>query len=681
MDPIVTNQKSQKTSHHIELLDGGTGEECFRLGVPDDRTIWSARALVDEQYHEIVRQVHRNFIIAGSQYITTNNYSVTPGVGLLDRLAALTKVAARLAFEARMEAEQLGYRGVRICGSLPPLIESYRPDLVLPHDQAVAHYLTIIRSLNDSVDIFLAETMSSIAEATAAVDAVEEIGSQKKVWVSWTLNSDGRLRSGEGVADAINSLLHKKVAAILFNCSEPEAICRALTEIRVTSDFFAKIRANNIRIGAYANRLNPVPEDFAIANTAEPEAMRSDLSVERYTQFAQQWVALGADLIGGCCGVGPEYITDLRRCFRESLSETGDLSGNSTVENLPNDMLALQFQRHRGIQHIRCAIPVIADNHVLIRVEYAGICGSDLHILQETSRYSDQVILGHEAVGHVVACGRNVPQRLSAGDTVVLQPQFACGECIKCRKGQPNFCEIGGYSSTLGYWHDGCFAEYCAAHQSQFYPIPPSLPLRTALLCEPFNCIMNGWNKMQNPALESRTLIMGAGIFGLLWASLFHAKGYPNVVITEPQPGREQIAQKLCEHTLVGYRIKKPVDLDTTDRFDVIIECCGTAQAVADAFRHLDVSGRLLVFGGAPKNSEIRIDPSDILYKELTISGTVIGQNTFFDGISTLSELFAKAYIDLDLLGVREFALQEYATAVRMLEQGLISKAIFALNK
>lgn len=344
-------------------------------------------------------------------------------------------------------------------------------------------------------------------------------------------------------------------------------------------------------------------------------------------------------------------------------------------------MTALQFQRHRGVQLVRCAVPAIADDQILMRVDYAGVCGSDLHILQETSRYGDRVILGHEAIGHVVCCGKQVPDSLGPGDAVVIHPQFACGECTRCRKGQPNFCEKGGYSSTLGYWRDGCFAEYCVAHHSQIYTIPPQLPFRAALFCEPFNCIMNGWKKLRNPDRESRILIMGAGIFGLLWASLFHAKGYRHVLITELQVGREQIAARLCERRLIGYRVKKPADLDTTERFDLIVECCGTAQAVADAYRHLDVCGRLLVFGGPPKNSKITIDPSELLFKELTICGSVIGQNTFVDGISTLCELSALGYIDFDQLGVRTFPLKDYAKAVRLLKKRRISKAILDLQE
>ncbi len=179
----------------------------------------------------------------------------------------------------------------------------------------------------------------------------------------------------------------------------------------------------------------------------------------------------------------PTVLKSICHTWLRTYTETSDSIGCRAVENLSTHMMALQFQRHRGLRLVNCEIPTITDDQVLIRVEYAGICGRDLHILQETSRYSDRVILGHEAIGHVVSRGRRVPERLGLGDAVVLHPQFTCGECPRCRKGQPNFCEKGGYSSTMGYWHDGCFAEYCAAQYSQFYSVPQQLPFKAALFC------------------------------------------------------------------------------------------------------------------------------------------------------------------------------------------------------
>jgi S-methylmethionine-dependent homocysteine/selenocysteine methylase len=308
-----TQEKQGSSAAHVTLLDGGLGEECFRRGVPDDRKIWSARALVDARYHEIVRQVHVDFLLAGSRYITTANYAVTPGVGLSDRLDELTRLAGRLAVEARQRAEALGHPGARISGSLPPLVESYRPDLVLPHDEGVKHYERIARALQPSVDVYLAETMSSVAEALSAIHGARQVDPHKEVWVSFTVRADGRLRSGEPVDLAAGRLLEEGISALLFNCSEPEVIRAALGRLSDTAALKDSLRAAGVRLGAYANRLTPVPEDFAMAATTAPQAMRGDMSPERYVDIAKAWAALGAELVGGCCGIGPEYIAALRR--------------------------------------------------------------------------------------------------------------------------------------------------------------------------------------------------------------------------------------------------------------------------------------------------------------------------------------------------------------------------------
>lgn len=298
----------------VLLLDGGTGEELFRRGVPDDRAIWSARALVDARHHEAVREVHASFIAAGSRYITTSNYAVTPGAGLESRLEELVALAGRLAVEARDRAEERG-RPVQICGSLPPLVESYRPDLVLPHDRGAALYERIARALGPSADVFLAETMSSVAESLSAVHGARRADPEKEVWVSWTLRADGRLRSGEPAADAARALLDEGVSALLFNCCEPEAALIALRELAAAPGVLAPARDRGVRTGVYANRLTPVPEGFAMAETTAPQAMREDMPPAEYEQIAARWAELGAELIGGCCGIGPEYIQRLRGRF------------------------------------------------------------------------------------------------------------------------------------------------------------------------------------------------------------------------------------------------------------------------------------------------------------------------------------------------------------------------------
>jgi L-iditol 2-dehydrogenase len=339
-------------------------------------------------------------------------------------------------------------------------------------------------------------------------------------------------------------------------------------------------------------------------------------------------------------------------------------------------------------------LPSVGADDLLLKVHCAGVCGSDLHILAGTSSYADRVVLGHEMVGTVAALGENIEEEKSTdwkiGEVVAVCPQYSCGgECRQCRKGRSNFCERGGYESTVGYFRDGCFAEFVSVHWSQVHKLSlRGQPMEVAVLSEPFNCLLNGMKKLGSALLlhdddqEFRVLIMGGGICGLLWSALFCARGIRLIVLTEPREGRRDIAEKYLVQTL-GLSAAKachPDDLGPFEKFDIVIECCGQAQAVAYGYNRLDTGGTLLIFGGPPKGSQITIDPSDLLFKELSIKGTVIGQDTFEKGIEALLNLAEKGHLDWKALGCRFFELEEYETAFERLNQGDICKAIFSIT-
>jgi len=314
---MTTSAANAATSRFVELLDGGTGEELFRRGLEDDREIWSAAALVHETSHELLVQVHESFLRAGSDYITCNNYGVTPGVGFAEGdIVRYTAIAGKLAQEARLRS---GKPEAKICGSLPPLLESYRADRVVEHDEGVHLYAVIGSALLPYVDFYLAETLSSVAEAKMALIGVRDY--QKPVMVSFALNSQGRLRSGECVDDAVDELLHftrtsastVTLHGILFNCSQPEDISKALRVLNAADETKVRLHEHNIRLGAYANRLTQIPDNWALQESAAPQAMRDDLDVQQFTDFVSGWIELGAAIIGGCCGVGPEYIASIHQ--------------------------------------------------------------------------------------------------------------------------------------------------------------------------------------------------------------------------------------------------------------------------------------------------------------------------------------------------------------------------------
>lgn len=311
---------------HVELLDGGTGEELFRRGLPDDRKIWSALALVQPEHHELLVDVHASFLRAGADFVTCNNYGVTPGVGFSEQeMVELADVAGRLAKKSRDRVAAEGNEThKRVCGSLPPLLESYRADRVVEFDRGVHLYSVIGSALDSHVDMFLAETLSSVVEAKMALVGIQDYA--KPVMVSFTLNSSGKIRSGEHVDRAVNELLHFQkfhtptvnLHGILFNCSQPEAVTLALKELRASDQAVSSLEQHQVKIGAYPNRLTAIPDDWTIAESSEPQAMRTDLEIEEYCRIVSHWVNdLGVEIVGGCCGIGPEYISAIHKRLTE----------------------------------------------------------------------------------------------------------------------------------------------------------------------------------------------------------------------------------------------------------------------------------------------------------------------------------------------------------------------------
>ena len=288
----------------LRLLDGGMGRELQRIGAPFRQPEWSALALIEAP--EFVLQAHQAFIEAGARIITTNSYAVVPFHIGDERFAkdgrALAERAGNLARQAASDSTE----PVTVAGSLPPALGSYRPDL-FDHQRSVAIHRELIAGLQAHVDVWLAETQSSIAEVRAVVEA---LGAEAKpLWVSFTLLDEAaeppRLRSSESVVDAVRAAVELGARAVLFNCSQPEVMAAALASAREV------IRSGDqiIELGVYANAFPPVSTQ-AKANCTLLE-IRGDLGPESYLDWSRSWVAAGASIVGGCCGIGPEHIAQL----------------------------------------------------------------------------------------------------------------------------------------------------------------------------------------------------------------------------------------------------------------------------------------------------------------------------------------------------------------------------------
>ena len=300
-------KKNTEKRHQFTLLDGGMGRELLKKGAPFRQPEWSALALMEAP--ALVKTVHESYARAGSDILTTSNYAVVPfHLGeerFISEGAALTARAGQLAREAALPS------GCRVAGSIPPLFGSYRPDL-FNADLAPPFLKNIIDALSPYADLWLAETIGSISEVRAV--AVALAGDKRPFWIAFTL-LDGedaetgppRLRSGEKVTSALQAALELSASAILFNCSQPEVMAPAIETARQEQE-----RLNvHLPIGVYANAFQPQPKDV-LANSEITE-IRTDLDPGGYLNFVDTWCTLGATIIGGCCGIGPEHIEALHQ--------------------------------------------------------------------------------------------------------------------------------------------------------------------------------------------------------------------------------------------------------------------------------------------------------------------------------------------------------------------------------
>ena len=228
-DDVSSSTSRSRKHKNVFLLDGGTGEELIMNGVPYDSKIWSARAITQDKYHSTVQRVHESFIASGCDAITTNSYGIVPGVGLTQsEIAHYCSVAGQIARRATHTAEAVDVllraetHPVFVLGSLGPLVESYHADNIMSRKDGIECYTTPIHSLQPYVDAFIAETLSSVEEAIQVLQAFSNqlLNPQREcllptnstantdlLFISFTVNADGHLRSKQNIGAAISSLL------------------------------------------------------------------------------------------------------------------------------------------------------------------------------------------------------------------------------------------------------------------------------------------------------------------------------------------------------------------------------------------------------------------------------------------------------------------------------------------
>lgn len=266
-------------------------------------------------------------------------------------------------------------------------------------------------------------------------------------------------------------------------------------------------------------------------------------------------------------------------------------------------------------------IPVPKEDEVLVKLEYVGICGSDMHYY-ETGAIGDYVVkppfvLGHEPGGTVVETGSNV-KHLKVGDRVALEPGKTCGHCEFCRQGKYNLCPDVVFFATPPV--DGVFQEYVAHEAALCFKLPDNVSTLEGALIEPLAVGFHAAN--QGGAHAGQTaVVMGSGCIGLVSMMALKAEGVSRVYVVDIMDKRLEKAMELgADGVINGQKqdaVKAVMELTGGDGCDLIIETAGTEITTRQAI-HMAKKGSTIVLVGYSKTGEMTLPMSLALDKELT---------------------------------------------------------------
>jgi (R,R)-butanediol dehydrogenase/meso-butanediol dehydrogenase/diacetyl reductase len=279
---------------------------------------------------------------------------------------------------------------------------------------------------------------------------------------------------------------------------------------------------------------------------------------------------------------------------------------------LTDTMRAALWTGPEQIEYADVERPTPAANQVLIKVAYAGICGTDLTIyLGKHTRARAPLVMSHEFSGTVA---EDPSGALPVGTPVVVNPLLMCGHCYACRNGLSHICSTLG---LVGIDRDGGFAEYVAAPAHTVRPIPTSLSLQRAALVEPLAVAVHAVS-VSDLRVGDTTAVLGAGPVGILVAQIARLAGALRVFVSEVSPKRLAIARELGFSVIDATRAD-PVDeiLAATDGegVPVVFESAGSQTTIFQAGRIARLGGQILQVG-MPKTA-VTIDMTPVMFREV----------------------------------------------------------------
>ena len=259
-------------------------------------------------------------------------------------------------------------------------------------------------------------------------------------------------------------------------------------------------------------------------------------------------------------------------------------------------------------------MPVCGVGQVLVRMEYCGICGSDMHFFERgaigTRQAPKDFILGHESAGTVIAAGEGV-KNLRVGDRVALEPGVPCGTCEFCMKGLYNLCPEVHFMAAARPATDGALRQYMAYPEKWCFKLPPSVSTLQACMVEPLAVGLHAAVR-GGAGFGKSALIIGVGPIGYMTLLACRAMGASRIIVSDMLENRLQKAAESGADMVIDAAKQDAVQavLDATDGYgcDIVFECTGSARSFADTWKYVRPGGVIVNVANAGGDIPYRFD-------------------------------------------------------------------------
>ena len=290
------------------VLDGGMGQELLARGVEANGTLWSANALLQEKYHQLLLDTHLDFINSGAEIIVTTTFTTRRirlrDNGIEDKFEYLNTKAGEIA----KKAKDLNPH-ILVAGGLPPQYLTYEAD-TRSNDEIKENFYDQAKLLDPFIDFFYFDVLSSVREFKLAIEAIKNFN--KPYLIGAHLSEGVKLPSGENISEIITTINHKNLLGIILSCVSPENYAQNLNEIKsLDVPFGFKLNGfiTTKPTAGYTNTFNK----SKTGNPNEFLGHREDLVPEKMALFVKKFKEAGATILGGCCETRPAHIKEMAK--------------------------------------------------------------------------------------------------------------------------------------------------------------------------------------------------------------------------------------------------------------------------------------------------------------------------------------------------------------------------------